>query len=208
MAAELEADLSAAASEGHAASAIVGGDVEAFATAWATERGVVRTRLCLVTTAVAAVLGAIPGASFGLFVAYGISSDAMAEIVGRHMVRVAQNRYETSQLSLPTWLLLALYTLGAVFAYAGAVGAVALALQMRLDPIVQRTVKSLAVALPVATAAAIGATVAYSSTTDFSTSLTVVVADVVVAALVFAAGVALIRYRAVRSEQVAVPTQA
>jgi hypothetical protein len=207
MAAELEADIGAAASEGHAPSAIVGGDVRAFATAWAKERGVVRTRLCLVTTAVAALLGAIPGAAFGLFVAYGLSSKAMAEILGRHMVRVAPNHYETTPLSPPTWLLLALYALGAVFAYAGAVGAVAFALQLRLDPIVRRTVRSLAAALPVATATAIGATVAYSSTTNFSTSLHVVVADVLVAATVFAVGVALIRYQAVRRERMLVPRQ-
>jgi hypothetical protein len=207
MAAELKADLDSAASEGHAPSAIVGGDVRAFATAWAKERGVVRTRLCLVTTAVAAVLGAIPGASFSLFVAYGLSSDAMAEVFGSRMIRVGENAYERAPLTLPTWLLLVLYALGAVFAYAGAVGAVAFALQLRLDPIVRRTVKSLAAALPVATAAAIGATVAYSSTTGFSTSLRVVAADVLVAATTFAVGVALIRYQVVRRERVLVPRQ-
>jgi hypothetical protein len=208
MAAELESDLDAAASEGHAPSAIVGGDAQAFATAWAKERGVVRTRLCLVTTAVAAVLGAVPGASFSLFVAYGLSSDAMAEVFGTRMIRRGgPNEYGHAPVSLPTWLLLVLYALGALFAYAGAVGAVAFALQLRLDPTVRRTVKSLAAALPVATAAAVGMTVAYSSTTGFSTSLHVVIADVLVAATVFAVGVALIRYQAVRRERMLVLRQ-
>jgi hypothetical protein len=208
MAAELDADLSAAASEGLEPSAIIGLEVRAFATAWAEERGVVHTRLWLVTTAVAAVIGSIPGASFSLFIAYGMSSEPMAEIFGGgRMIRVGQDMYEHAPLSVPTWLLLALYALGAVFAYAGAVGAVGLALQLRLDPVVRGTVKSLAVGLPFATGAAIGAAVAYSSTTDFSTSLSVVIGDVLVAVFVFAAGVALIRFRTVRREPFLLPTQ-
>jgi hypothetical protein len=198
MAAELEADIAAAASEGHGPQTIVGADVQAFARAWAEQRGNVRGRLHLATSAIAALVGAVPGAAFGLFVAYGLSSQAMADIFGGKRIRVGPNQYETAPLSVPTWLLLALYALGAMFAYAGAVGAVALALHLRLDPIVRRTVKALAAALPFACVAAVAATVGYASTTDFSTRSHVVIADLLVAAVVFGGCVAAIRYATVR----------
>jgi len=124
----------------------------------------------------------------------------MAEILGDDMIRVGENAYEP-YLSPPAWLIGVLCVVGAFFAYAGAVGAVAAALHWRLDPAVTRTVRSLAAALPVATAGAVGATVIYSSRQDFSTDLRVVLADVVVAAGVFAAGVALVRFDAVRRER-------
>lgn len=200
MAADLEADIAAAAAEGHSARSVVGADAKAFATAWATERGVVRPRPRLALTAVAALVGAVPGVGFALFVAYGLSSEAMAEILGGGMVRVGENAYEP-QLSPPSWLLLVLYGLGAVFAYAGAVGAVAAALHLRSDPVVSPTVSSLAAALPVATAASVAATILYSSTRGFSTELAVVLADAAVAGGVFALSVASVRLHAVRRER-------
>jgi hypothetical protein len=200
MAADLEADLAAGAAEGYSPAAVIGTDTTAFAAAWATERGVVRPRLRLALTATAALIGAIPGAGFALFVVYGLSSDAMAEIFDGDVIRVGETAYEPS-LSPPDWLLLALYALGAVFAYAGAVGAVAAALHLRLDPVVGRTVRRLAATLPVATVAAVGATILYSSTTNFSTDFNVVVTDVVIATTVFAASAALVRFDTVRRER-------
>jgi len=205
MAVDLEADIAAAEAEGHPATSVIGADAEAFATAWATERGVVRPRLRLALTALAALVGALPGAGFALFVAaagirYGLSSEAMAGILSDDMTRVGENAYEPD-LSLPPFLLLALCLLGAVFACAGAVGAVAAALHWRNDLVAARTVRSLAAALPAATAAAVGATILYSSTRAFSTDFAVVIADVMVAAGVFAASVALVRLHAVRRER-------
>jgi len=200
MAADLEADIAAGAAEGYSPAAVIGADTSAFAAAWATERGVVRPRLRLALTATAALLGAIPGAGFALFVVYGLSSDGMAEIFDGDVIRVGENAYEPS-LSPPVWLVLTLSALGAVFAYAGAVGAVAAALHLRLDSVVGRTVHRLAVALPVATVASIGATILYSSTTNFSTDFNVVVTDVVVATTVFAASAALVRFDTVRRER-------
>lgn len=200
MAADLEADLAAGAAEGYSPVSVVGADAKAFAAAWATERGVVRPRLRLALTATAALLGAIPGAGFALFVVYGLSSDAMAEIFDGDVIRIGETAYEPS-LSPPDWLLVSLYALGALFAYAGAVGAVAAALHLRLDPAVGRTVRRLAATLPVATVAAVGATILYSSTTNFSTNFNVVVADVVIATTVFAASAALVRFDTVRRER-------
>lgn len=208
MSAELGADLAAASAEGLPSSAVIGTDVRVFATEWARERGVVRFRLRLVSTAGAALVGAIPGAAFALFAAYGLQSQGLAEMFGGEMIRVGENAYEP-MLSPPTWLLLLLYTLGAAFAYAGAVAAVAAALHLRRDLLIERTVRLLAATLPVATAAGIGATILYSSTTGFSDELHVVVTDVIVASSVFAACVAVIRYAAVRRERgCLVPRQA
>lgn len=200
MAAELEADLGAAAAEGMSATSVIGSDVRGFAAAWALERGVVRPRLRLVSTALAALVGAVPGAGFGLFVAYGLSSEAMGSILGAGNVRVGDTSYQ-APLLLPTWLLLVLYTLGAVFAYGGAVGAVAAVLHWRFDPAFARTVRSLVTTLPVCTAGAVGAAIVFASTRHFATSIDVVFADAAVAAAVLASGVALVRYRAVRHER-------
>ncbi|MDX6486383.1 MAG: hypothetical protein QOF43_1536 [Gaiellaceae bacterium] len=200
MAAELGADLESAAAEGLSATSVVGSDARGFAATWAFERGVVRPRLRLGLTAFAALVGAVPGVGFGLFVAYGLSSDAMGSIFGAGEYRVGNIGYR-SQLDVPEWLLLALYIVGAVFAYAGAVGAVAAVLHWRFDPALARTVRSLATALPVCTAAAVGAAVLFASSRDFATSMDVVFADAAVAATVLALGVALVRYRAVRRER-------
>ena len=114
MATELENDLDAARDAGESASAVVGPDVGAFARDWAMERGVVRPRLRLGLTATAAVVGAIPGAGFALFIAYGLSNDSMAEILQGY-----QSFDGAAALELPTWLLLSLSDLGGAFAYAG-----------------------------------------------------------------------------------------
>ena len=114
MAAELEADLTAAENDGTSAGAYVGGNLRGFALEWASARGFVRARLALVSTALAGILGMIPGAFFALFVAYGMSSDAFAETFGGVHGALEENPV----------LLLILYSLGAVLAYLGALAAV------------------------------------------------------------------------------------
>ena len=200
MAADLESDLEAAAAEGVPPVVVIGSDVRRFAAAWATERGIVRPRLRLVTTVAAALVGVVPGVGFALFVAYGLSSEAMGAILGAGEYRVGDTGYQAT-LSVPEWLLLGLYALGAMFAYAGAVGAVAAALSRRFDPAFAPTVRALAFTLPLAALAAVAATVAFASTRDFSTDLSIVVAEMVVAGTVFACGVAFARVRAVRHER-------
>ncbi|MFD8326230.1 hypothetical protein [Streptomyces lydicus] len=58
MAEELAADLTAASSDGRSATDYLGGDVEALATSWADERGLLPVRRHLKETAVAAAQGA------------------------------------------------------------------------------------------------------------------------------------------------------
>lgn len=206
MTAELEADLAAAAADGQPHEAITGPDLRELAHSWAEARGVVRPRPHILTTATAALLGAVPGAGFALFVAYGLQSRTMAEIFGGNLIRVGENAYQPA-LTAPAWLLLPLYALGAAFAYAGAVAAAAAILHLRGDTATEATTRALAKVLPLATALAILMTIAFAATQDFSTDFTIVVADAGVAAAVLAASVATVRARVVRSTRLH-PTQA
>lgn len=197
MAAELAADLTAAAADGQPHESVTGPDARELARSWAAARGVVQPRRRILTTATAALVGAVPGAGFALFIAYGLSSQAMAEIFGGNVIRVGENAYQPS-LSPPVWLILPLYAIGAAFAYGGAVAAAAAVLHVRGDVAAEATTRALAKALPLATALAILATIAFASTQDFSTDFTVVVADAGVAAAVLATSVAAVRARVVR----------
>jgi Na+-transporting NADH:ubiquinone oxidoreductase subunit NqrE len=199
MAADLEADLAAALDDGVTPEEYVARDPHGFALAWATERGVIEPRRRIASTVIAAFIGAVPGVGLALFIAYGLSSTAMAEIL-------AASRPDSGYpptLELPPSALLALYGLGALFAYAGSVAAVAGVLRWRGDPAAARTVRSLGVLLPFGTAAAILATVAFASTRSFSTDARTVGADVLVASAVFALAVGAIRCRAVRQQRLA-----
>jgi hypothetical protein len=199
MAAELEADLAAAESDGTSASAYVGNDPHGFALEWADARGFIRPRLALISTALVSILGAIPGAFFALFVVYGMASEPFAETFGnpeRVGVRTTAMGYTP-----PIWLLLALYTLGAVFAYVGALAAVSAWLSWRLDPARSRTLRYLALGMPLGTAAAIFVTVGFSSTQHFSTNRSVVFADAAVAVATFTLAAAALRLAAVRRER-------
>jgi hypothetical protein len=200
MAAELEADLTAAEGDGTSPGSYVGGDLRGFALEWASARGFVRTRLALVSTALAGILGMIPGAFFALFVAYGMSSSAFAETFG-HSERIGATTVMT--YTPPSWLLLALYVLGAVLAYCGALAAVWAWLSWRLDPARRRTLRYLALGMPFGTAAAVFVTIAFAFTQGFSTQRSIVLADAAVAAMVFAFGVAVLRLAAVRRERLA-----
>jgi hypothetical protein len=89
----------------------VGGDPGALARDWAEARGLARPRLRAGTTALAAVVGAVPGAGFAGFVVFGMSSEAFAQIF---------TRTGDDFLELPMWLILSLYVVGGAFAVAGA----------------------------------------------------------------------------------------
>jgi len=191
LAAELEADLEAAAAEEIPSVKYVGGDARAFAAQWATARGLIRPRLRVATCTAVAVVGAIPGVSFGLFAAYGLSSAAIGDLIGSP-VRVGETSF-VETYTPPEWLILALYALAFVFAYAGAVAAVAGFLRWRMDPLGRETTRLLAVALPLGAAASVGASVLFAWSREFSTAPAVVIGDVIIAALVFAASVAAVR---------------
>jgi len=196
MLAELDADLAAAAEGGVAPEDYVGADPRAFAIEWAEARGLVRPRLRLLSTSAAALVGALPGAGFALFAAYGLSSQAIGDVFGTP-VRVGENAYQ-NYFEPPAWLILGLYALGALFAYAGALASVSAVLRWWLDPARARTQRLLAATLPLGTLSAIGATILFAWTQNFGTTPSVVLADAFVAGFAFILFVGGIRLAAVR----------
>jgi hypothetical protein len=196
--AELEADLRAAAEDGVTPERFVGGDPHAFAAAWADGRGLVRPRPRLLSIALAALLGAVPGVGLALFAAYGAHSPELGDLLGAGQVRAGENMWQQASLDPPAWVLLVLYTAGAVFAYAGAVAAVGLLLRARRDPAADRTVRGAALALPFVTAGSVFGTMLFAWVQHFSTAGDVVAAEVVLAATLFALGVSGVRLAAIR----------
>jgi Na+-transporting NADH:ubiquinone oxidoreductase subunit NqrE len=198
MLAELDADLVAAAEGGVRPEDYVGADLRAFAIEWAEARRLVRPRLRLLSTSAAALVGALPGAGFALFAAYGLSSEAIGDIFGTP-VRVGENAYQ-NYFEPPAWLILGLYALGALFAYAGALASVSGVLAWWLDPARARTQRLLGATLPLGTLGAIAATILFAWTQNFGTSPSVVFADALVAGFAFALFVAGVRVAAVRRQ--------
>jgi hypothetical protein len=200
MTAELVADLAAAESDGTSVGAYVGSDLRGFALEWASARGFIRTRLALVSTALASIVGVIPGALFTLLVIYGMSSNAFAQTFGteEQVGKATLMTYTPSK-----WLLGCLYLLGAVFAYIGALAAVSAWLSWRLDPARSRTLRYLVLGMPFGTAVAIFVTIAFASTQRYATNRSVVLADAIVAVATFAFCVAVLRLAAVRRERIA-----
>jgi di/tricarboxylate transporter len=187
MAADLRADLAAAAEDAIPAEQYVGSDPRAFALAWAAERGVIEPRARAASSALAALVGAREAVL-----------DRTVEELGDRPSRSLWPTVSREALAIPPSLLLALYALGALFAYAGALAAVSGLLRWRLDPAVSGTVRSLAVWLPVGTAVAIGASVSFASMRHFSTDARVVAGDVVVATAGFAVSVIATRLRVIQ----------
>ncbi|WP_157610280.1 hypothetical protein [Spirillospora albida] len=179
MAAELTADLEAAEADGRDAQSYVGGDPAGFARAWASERGVVPLRPRIGRLVTAAVLGGVPGGLAGLFVAFGLSSDAMAEVLGERDV--------------PTALIMGLYVLCGVFAWAGVLAGGSAVLRYHADAARRTTVLALAVALPPAGAAAAAATMLLARRVGYAYDPTYFALEVATPVLVMAGTVALTR---------------
>jgi hypothetical protein len=148
MAAELRADLDAAQADGRDPAVLVGDDVDAFALAWATERGEMHARGRYPRTVLAMLAGLVAGAPVGA-AASGLVS-WMREMFAAGSVDYTDGRF-----------LIAGYALTAVGAYAGALVVTYWALRRAADGCAGRTLRALALALPVggvlATAAGVGA---------------------------------------------------
>ncbi|MCC6223202.1 MAG: hypothetical protein IT201_06880 [Thermoleophilia bacterium] len=198
---ELEADLAAAAADGAEPSAILGADPRRFARDWAAARGAVRARPRLVATALAALVGAIPGVSFALLFAYGLTSRAVGELLSLNEYCAdppACTVYLPETLEPAPWLLVLLYTMGGLLSYAGAVAAIAAFLHWRLDPAAAATSRLCARALPAGAALAALAGVVVAWTRGFSANIDTALGVVAAAAGVFAVATVLLRLRALR----------
>lgn len=195
LSAELEADLADADADGISADAFVGHDAKALAQQWATERGLARARLRLVTTAMVAVVGAIPGASIGLFAVYGLSTGQLAETFGEQ-VRVGENA-SMPFFEPPLWMILGFYSLASVFAAAGTLLAVRAVLSWQEDPALNRTTRLLTWwALP-AVGLAVACAMSFAAYRDFGTDQATVIGDAVVAAVAYGVLLGAVRALAV-----------
>ena len=173
MADELRADLATAAADGVAATDFVGGDPAGLAREWASARGLVRGRRRLIRIGVASLVGALPGASMGLFVAYGLSSEAFGRLFHNSRATFEYGAGEYGQanayIDLPSWLILALYVVSGSLSYLGVVAAVSAALRRVDDPDRAATLRRLRWAAPIGILTGVGAAILYGSTTGFNT---------------------------------------
>ncbi|MFD5733790.1 hypothetical protein ACFWIY_13260 [Streptomyces sioyaensis] len=151
MAEELAADLAAASADGRSVADYMGGDVEALATSWADERGLLPVRRHLKETAVAAAQGAVLPALAALAFWYVCwshlldpSSESLQTTVDGQVLR------EVRQFPNPgvplMWVGLPLCALVAFFLIRRAVRGT---LQHHHAPVVEATVQALTKALPV-----------------------------------------------------------
>ncbi len=194
MLAELSADLAEAEADGVSAEAYVGHDARAFARRWAEERGVARPRFHLAGTALTAVLGGIPGAGLGLFFAYGLSSDAMAEIFGTYRDGLSGGHYYFEPHTL---LILSLYGIAGLCVALGAFLAARSYLGWRGDLALHETTTLLALAVIPAVALGAGAAVLFAWERNFATTPRTVIGEAVIAVVVFGAAIAATRALAV-----------
>jgi hypothetical protein len=197
---DLCADLAEARADGVSEAAFFGGDPPALARDWAYQRGVVRPRVRAVSTALVGLLGALPGVGFSLFVAYGISSDAIGEMFTTTPASLGPGDTRTPEgIALPSWLLLALYVVGGCFACAGALAAVVTFLGWRMDPARRVTRHLLTRVIPAGTVLAVAAAMAIAAWRDYSIATATVIAECASAALVFTLALSLGRLAAIRA---------
>ncbi|MFG2528321.1 hypothetical protein [Streptomyces sp. NPDC048516] len=162
MAAELAADLAAASSDGRSVTDYLGRDIEALATSWAVERGLLPVRRHLKETAVAAAQGAALPALAALAFWY-VCWSHLLDPSGESMTTTADGHValEVRKFANPgvplMWVGLPVCVLAAFFLIRRAVR---MTLQYHHAAAIEATVPALAKALPFILAAAAGLGVA------------------------------------------------
>ncbi|MGW8975979.1 hypothetical protein [Streptomyces platensis] len=169
MAEELAADLAAASADGRSVADYMGGDVEALATSWADERGLVPVRPYLKETAVAAAQGATLPALAALAFWYvnwshllDPSGTAMTTTLDGNVVWEVR-RFPNAGVPL-MWVGLPLCVVAAFFLVRRAVRGT---LQHHHAPVIEATMQTLTKALPVLLAAAAVLAVAIGYFADY-----------------------------------------
>ena len=156
MAEELAADLTAASLDGRAVADYIGGDVEALATSWADERGLLPVRRHLKETAIAAAQGAALPALAALTFWY-VCWSHLLDPSGESMRTTLDGQvlWEVRKFPNPgvplMWVGLPLCVLAAFFLIRGAVRGT---LRHHHAPVIEATMKALTKALPVILVAA------------------------------------------------------
>ncbi|MFE0374670.1 hypothetical protein ACFW1M_03600 [Streptomyces inhibens] len=150
MAEELAADLTAAAFDGRAVTDYIGGDIDALATSWAVERGLLPTRPHLKETAAAAAIGAAIPALVAVLLWWAGTPGGLLDRNSESMITVYGNvvsevhRYPNPGIPL-MWVGWPVCLLAAFFWIRCAVAA---ELQRQLAPAREVTMRAMTKALP------------------------------------------------------------
>ncbi|GAA5611410.1 hypothetical protein CP981_18820 [Streptomyces platensis] len=201
MAEELAADLTAASSDGRSVADYMGGDVEALATSWADERGLVPVRPHLKETAVAAAQGAVlPALAALAFWFVNVShlldpsSESMTTTLDGHVVREIRH-FPNPGVPL-MWVGLPICVVAAFFLIRRAVRGT---LQYHHAPAIEATMRNLTKALPaiLAAAAVLAVAICYFGDRVIGTYQILFIAPMAPAAMIgtAAAGAAWVRDR-------------
>lgn len=178
MVAELNDDLRQAAKAGIDPTEFLGGDPDGFARAWASERGVIRPRLRLASTTVAATASMLPGAAFAAVLPLLATSEwglsALVEVfpgqrdntnldclTGPRTAAVCGS----ASWDTPMWFIAVWYAIAIGIVCVGALGGSSAWLRRCADPLRLRTLRWIAVALPAA-GLAVGACLAFLDKTN------------------------------------------
>ncbi|MEU6326338.1 hypothetical protein ABZ851_03445 [Streptomyces sp. NPDC047049] len=151
MAEELAADLTAAASDGRSVTDYIGGDIDALATSWAAERGLLPKRPCLKETAAAAGRGAAVPAVVAVILWWAgtpgglLDRDSEAMTTQLHGPPVWEVHHYPNPGTPLMWVGWAVCLLAAFFWVRSTVAA---DLQRRHDPAREVTMRALTKALP------------------------------------------------------------
>ncbi|MER6839909.1 hypothetical protein [Streptomyces platensis] len=201
MAEELAADLTAASSDGRSIADYMGGDVEALATSWADERGLVPVHRYLKESAIAAAQGAaLPALAALAFWFVGVSgllapsSESLTTTIDGHVLR------EIRQFADPgvpvMWVGLPVCVLVAFLLIRRAVRGT---LQYHHAPAIEATMRNLTKALPVilAAAAVLSVAIGYFGDREIGTYQIFFTAPMALAGMIgtAAAGAAWVRSR-------------
>ncbi|MFE1174376.1 hypothetical protein [Streptomyces sp. NPDC058773] len=149
MAEELAADLTAAAFDGRSVTDYIGGDVDALATSWAAERGLLPTRPNLKETATAAARGAALPAVVAVILWWAgtpgglLDRDSEAMTTQLHGPPVWEVHHYPNPGTPLMWVGWAVCLVAAFFLIRRAVAA-----KLRHDPAREKTTRALAKALP------------------------------------------------------------
>ncbi|MGA5560298.1 hypothetical protein ACPCUV_03805 [Streptomyces platensis] len=200
MAEELAADLTAASSDGRSVADYMGGNVEALATSWANERGLVPVRPHLKETAVAAAQGAaLPALAALVFWFVNVSHllDPSSEYMRTTLDgQVWEIRHFPNPGVPVMWVGLPLCVVAAFFLIRRAVRGT---LQYHHAPAIEATMRTLTKALPVilAAAAVLAVAIGYFGDRVIGTYQLVFIAPMAPAAMIgaVAAGAAWVRNR-------------
>jgi hypothetical protein len=151
MTAELRADIDAAGRDGVDPMALVGGDPEGFARSWASARGAVRPRWLIGSTSVLGLLGMLPGAAMMAVIPLAMTSPWFIYMVDPNNPTLA---CDGSWCGSPYWepstpVLWIAFGVALLAMYAGSLLAPSVWLRRNADPARPRTLKLLAIWLPV-----------------------------------------------------------